>query len=494
MTAEVTTNEIIVTCQEKALHFNFTDVFGGGQDLESLSNFSLSRKRNFCNIKELLAEVIQHVMSRSVTTGASFLKIHYEMAQDEHDFQEDELTREILAIFTPEVKKIISDHVEEVYSADLDTTSKTTSAKNVELQFTDAHAKAIIKASMAMKLVIPLITNFMNFKSYRKVEELFLNCFLPILEMFGEDGMQLHNKLFKLVESRVRATQYSDTVIWSYLENIATDMTTLVNQLTRKIVLDIIPKLEHERNMISFLHTAVKNQIRYAFTQKFPISYKPITPNSEENEESNPFDRLEAQFQHDEGIGIITELNITNIIERYEEKVGVITQEELDYYNEHVSINNVQTNLLFLYFARVAGRYDRLNAANKLQYMKLLILMVKSLRRADFPLIAQYMIATPMGENPKRRQVPTKRFIVNFIESKDHRDLHEGHYSAISQRFADSKILLRLITSLARTVFKPIHPYEATLEGVDPEELPETMDPQVEAIGAEILRFINMIA
>jgi hypothetical protein len=416
------------------------------------------------------------------------------MVQDEHDFTEEQLTEEIISIFTPEVKKIISDHVEEVYSAELDVTSKTTTAKNVELQFTDAHAKAIIKASMAMKLVIPLVTNYMNFKSFRKVEELFLNCFLPILEMFGDDGMQLHNKLFKLVESRVRATQYSDTVIWSYLENIATDMTTLVNTLTRKIVLDIIPKLEHERNMISFLHTAVKNQIRYAFTQKFPISYKPITPNSEENEESNPFDRLEAQFQHDEGIGIITELNIDNIVERYEADFGVISKEELDYYTEHVAINNVQTNLLFLFFARAAGRYDRLNAANKVQYTKLLILMVKALRRIDFPLIAQFLIATPMGENPKRRQVPTKRFIVNFIESKDHKDLHEGHYSAISQRFADSKILLKLITSLARTNFKPIHPYEATLDGVDADELPELMEPQPEAIGAEILRFINMIA
>jgi hypothetical protein len=508
--------DLLVTTSEKdgiIIHFDkyMSKGYTGGTNF---NNFPLNKKKTYRNMSDRIAEAISYVGGRSETFVYNYLKMKFaiigilnmdafaEYREDTDSDEEVEITLEqfyqaIDRLIDDEVVKIISDNIEEIYYEPPSLSDD--KIKNVELQFKPEHTKAVIKASFAAKLIIPIIMDFCELRfslvkaadpiSENPTNSFIFSSFLRVLRKFTPSHMNLENKLFKLAESRVVATNYSDKIIWSYLKNLGITPDVFIRILYRKTICDTLPKLAHNRGIVSYIHTTLKNQLMYLFTQNFPIQYRPInTIDIDSDEGSNPFERIEQAYQHDEGLKVINDANIESIIRKYIRELDYdICPEELSYYLNRIKINDLQKRILTLIYQREMGRQEALNSATKIQYIKLLMIAEKLLYKHDLPILADYLTGIPKdSEIIARETLSSKKFISELIRSTSYKKIH-SKFSFIGQRLADSTIVIKFIATLEKNKFD-------RLPRVDDEDEYLPMSYNISSISDEVLRFIHMVS
>jgi len=250
---------------------------------------------------------------------------------------------------------------------------------------------------------------------------------LRVLKFYSDrEGFDLFNKFYKLTESRLRSTQYSDTVMWTFLENLSIDINTKIKEINRVAIIEIIPKFEYNRNIVSLLHAFINNQIRFLFTSNFPINFKPV----------------------------------------YSKSSG--DDEELEDIHGKVPVNRIQTNLVFLFAQKFSSaNYESLYVCNKTEYMKLLILTERFFLFSNLPNLAKIIMSKPLPV--KRRVSLSKRFVRDLSTSKTFIRLVSSKYNNLSQKILESGLIPQLITNLSKSEFE----YKDTGEiiSVDPEEM-----------------------
>ena len=162
------------------------------------------------------------------------------------------------------IKQTTRDYIDMVY---VDAGSeKSIKKSNIELQFTVEHNKVIIRSSFMIKFIIPLIMEYLeNYSEERSNDKIILDCFSVCFNANDEEGVDIKSKLFKIVSSRIKTTRYSDRPIWILLSNMSCTPDVQSNNFYRKILLDIVPKLSHNKNIISFIHVSLKQMLQFAF-------------------------------------------------------------------------------------------------------------------------------------------------------------------------------------------------------------------------------------
>jgi hypothetical protein len=479
---------LVSLTKEKDIKISFDEIFNQSE-LSIMNIFMLHKKRNFANIGEKIAETLDYVFRYSPDIAINYLEIKFKIVNEGTNYSEEEFTKNILdKIFTESTISVINDYVESHYNISLDEKTKQTENVNEELQFTDCHAKIILKVSMAMRVVIPLITDYLAEIDLRKSENLFLSIFGGLFTIFGEKDIDVLSKLHKLIYSRIISTEYSDKIIWNYLRNINIDPHSLTRSFFKKIIVNIIPKLEDDRNIISFLHVVLKNLIKFQFTVNFPISYKPLNLNQTDSEGLSEFDKLEINMVRlDEGTIVIKRSSIAESIQFLKKKLGVSLREgELEYYKERILINKIQTNLMFLFYAQYVGAYNNSLNCNFDEYITLCIMMKKWLDKNNFPVLSKYITAVP-DKYMERSTINKKRFIQQLIGSKKYERLFNEKYKFIIPNLIDSGTLIKLIATLKTNKFYHIPDFESKDDALC------IIDERIEAISDEILSFIEKI-
>jgi hypothetical protein len=473
----------------KIISIAFDEIFG--QDISHLNDFSLAIKRNFVNASEQIVEALNYLFDNSSEIAAGYLQIQHFMRKYKKDYTQEEFENDIHEqVFTQEVVDVISNYVEESYTVNLDEETRKARNANEELQFTDHHAKIILKVSMASKAVIPLITEYLSYRDEKKNEDLFFVIFSKLYHIFEGEDVDIMNKIFKLIDSRIIATRYSDKIIWSYLKNLSLDSNVLTRQFYRKVIINIVPKLMNNTNIVSYLHVVLKNLIKYQFTINFPISYKPLNLNQTDSEGLSDFDKLEVNMiRIDEGINIINKLTIKREIRNLMKKFNiVVSKEEFEYYKEKIVINKLQTNLLFLFFSKYMGSYNNNYNANFDEYIMMCIIMRRWLKENNFPVLYKYITAQP-EKYIERKSINKKQFLGKLMSSRKYKNLLNGKYGFVIQNLVDSGVIIKIIATLKTNKFYNVPDYEEHLLGYTEEPL----DEKIEDISDEFLSLIERV-
>ena len=247
--------------------------------------FSMSRKRNFATMAERSGTALATLLQDS-DFAYGLLALRYGISLPEEDAQhisEESLPTAVADLFNESAVSMIGEIVDQAYdSENIDINTGHGGKNNEELQFTNEHARVILRWSYACVAAAPIITTFMDERDIQARDSMnvIIGVFGALLRRFEPEGgnTDILAKIRKLVESRVLQTRYSDKVMWNYLRNVATDPYIFIDRLLRKFIAEGIPKLEQGTNVIKFFHTFLKNQIKFQFTAKFPISFKPVRP------------------------------------------------------------------------------------------------------------------------------------------------------------------------------------------------------------------------
>lgn len=91
------------------------------------------------------------------------------------------------------------------------------SANNPQLQYTDDHAKSLMKASILMNLCIPLITHFAYIRKISDIDEYLLDIYDNILYGPHFQNIDIVSKLYETSISNVNRNAKNNAVIWAKL-------------------------------------------------------------------------------------------------------------------------------------------------------------------------------------------------------------------------------------------------------------------------------------
>jgi len=390
--------------------------------------------KRFLNISDKLVECYNVVLSKDKNK----VILNYLTSILENDFQEEKDFLDALREFYSlhELKILTNNYINKTY--DVHSSEVKESVINKQLVMNEKHCKDIQKISFNMKFFIPIIADyFIQHKNENKNEinlnNLFLSSFLDIIQVYNDN--KVYNKIFKLVESRILSTQYSDKIIWNYLQNIGKDpINTVVSTFYKSIVL-ILYKIDAQKNPISFIHTSLKKQLSFIFRENIPIEYNPISTNAKINQDGvTAIDRMEIDFERiDEGLAAIQnykkEMEFKKILaEKNKDEINQIYEELKD-----IDINFLQTKLVLLYFAKYFKNLDYYEL-NKEEFIILLSCLIDNLEKQKLNILAAVLRSS--SNFSSKKTLIKKDFIDRLLKTKLYNNVVRQY------KFVNSKFLI----------------------------------------------------
>ncbi len=488
-----------VSLVDGGIYIDFSGFFD--RKISEYNFFSMTRKRNFAGMAERSAEAIATLLEDpDFAWGLASLRFMISLPEGDQDVvSEQDLPGYVAELFNDNVRKIIGEIVDAAYEAEsVDIDTDHGGKNNEELQFTNEHALVILRWSLACVVSAPIITAFMDEHDIQSRDSmnLIMGVFCALLRVFEpNDGeTDILAKIKKLVESRVLQTRYSDKVMWNYLRNVATDPHIFIDRLFRKFITEGVPKLAQGTNVIKFFHTFLKNQIKFQFTAKFPISYKPIRPDVMDPEGVGAMEHLESELiRRDEAASVIADIACAQALrEAYREIGWEPTNADVRHWCDLArtySINQWQKGMVTKFFLPRIGRVEHIKTRTLPDYVRMVLVTRRWLRDNDFPVLFDYMSSRVAEGVDARKLLARKKFVREFIDSAAYRELLGGCFATTSQSLIDSGVIIEMISAVHVGNFERLPDTGETA----PEES-ELVTHRVEAVAQEVLRFIAHIA
>lgn len=472
--------------EKNVVEIRFDKVFK--QDIGFLNNFHLSKKRTYCNIADAIIDSNNRILKYDKNSELLFnyLVVKFRIDSMAYDTAEEFIESLYEILFRDgKLKGIITKHTNKNYKFNLD--EKLIKNFNEGLQFTDHHCKILHMISVGMKYVIPLVLEyaFLNPTVQEDLGEFLLMSFDPLFDIFSPD-VDILNKLYESVNSRITGTRYSDRVYWYYSEVMGYSIEYLTNNLIKKLIIDIIPKYDFEKNIISLNHVFINNNIEYTFRINFPINFKPLNLTEESGSTGlTDFDKLAINTARtNESEITINKVNIKTTIKHLMKKHKIkISRAEFDFYMKN-PLNELQKNLLFLFFAKDFGSVTGLYNCNLKEYIILLIMMKRILAKNKF-IYLQHILTGSVAKINEKKEPPRKN-LENITSSEKYFTIVNEKFSYTAVNIQDSNIILKFITTIHRNNF---HYYDFD----NPETLGVPIKVNLDTIAEEIFRFIEMI-
>jgi hypothetical protein len=456
------------------------------KDIAFLNKFHINKKRTYCNIMDIIIQSNNDILEYDTNNEflMNYLSVKYKI--DKKAYDDESFIKELYStLITKEFISAVNDYVEKNYQFDLD--SKQLKKFNEGLQFTDNHSKILLKISVGMKFVIPLVLHYVyyNPSTQEDLGEYLLMAFDPLFDIFAPN-VDIINKLYESVYSRVIVTRYSDRTFWYYCEVMGYSIEQLTNNLVKKLIVDIIPKYAFDKNIISLNHVFINNNIEYSFRYNFPINFKPLNLTESEGNGLTDFDKLAintARINESEIImnKVNIKLTIKDIIRKYDIQ---ISKDELKYYVKDFTLNRLQKNMMFLFFSKYFGSAISLYNCNVKEYVTLLVMMKKILEKNNFTYLQQVLTGRIEVVNEKKSL--NKKSLLKIIESEKYKVIIKNKFPDTIFNIMDSNIITKIVATILNNKFTS-YDFENT------EEEGEEIKVNSDIISEEVLRFIEMI-
>ena len=490
-------NGPVATNTDDGIHINFSEYYDTPEEAD-YDLFPMKRKRNFASMADQCVEGFNMLLNHhSFAIGLVSLRYDISLPDTDPNYiaSEEEFADRAADLFDDEVVARIKAHVAAEYERNEVNVNTDHAAKNEELQFTNEHALTILQWSYACVLVTPLITTYMMEHDFqaRESSTLIMDCFGKVLHRFEPEGVDILAKLKKLTESRVLQTRYSDKVMWNYLRNVALEPHIFIDRLFRQFVTDAVPKLKQGTNIIGFFHTFLKNQIKYKFMAKFPLSYKPVRADVMDVDGVSAMDHLETELiRQDEGAATVSEVVCALAMrEAMRELRWVPPEAEVRHWAsmfQQYGVNAWQRGVVTKYFLPRIRQVQLVKSRTLQDYTTMFLLTRRWLEENEYPALRDYLGARVTEAMNGHKLLSRKKFLRDFMDSAQYRELLGGCYATTSQSIIDSDVVINMISAVHVGNFERIP--------TCPEEVGQELgrvDHRIETVAQEVLRFINQV-
>jgi hypothetical protein len=448
--------------------------------------FEMNSKRNFKNLTTSILGSYREIFLKGNKLNEELEIVLFNILNVKSKLMTEETTLESFTSMIDRITdsndrllvKAIDKYVEKNYSLDLDKITRETKEKkkkvNEELQFSDAHARLLIKIAYLYRIMIPIISVYFTYNKSLfaknqteaessdfedlQFEEINETLFAYLFEKFTKKAESLKNKLYKLTYSRVSRTSYSDKRFWNAAKSHGITKDTVTLDIYKKLLTNAIPKLviDKEKNIVSFFQSVVNNQIDFLFQNKFKTRFIMLGETSEkysdDDEQTSEFERLEIQMlRKDEGMFIIRKLSIEQAIDKISEAFEVeVTDKEVKQEARFTNRNSIQEDILSLITYKYFDDKQAIKFLTFYQYVKVLILVRRYLANHKYTYLPQ--ILTAKCERHKERVNITGKKAKDLIKnSQKYKVLFKDKYNYFSEEI--ERPLAKLIGTVYSSVF-----------------------------------------
>ena len=204
----------------------------------------------------------------------------------------------------------------------------------------------------------------------------------------------LYNKLYVYVKAKVNESYANNSPIFNQQEIFGIDLYSVIQSFVRRVIIseNIVkykfnniwdPKLKkYKENIIGFNKTIIKYQLMYFLKEQYSKNLTEVT-NVKNSDGLSGLDKLLMNLSKvDEGITTMADINIPLTIEYIKKRFEIeISNDEIDYYLDNHSPDDIQILLVKSYFAKYFGSYRDLNLLRRRDYITLVILLQKKLMK-----------------------------------------------------------------------------------------------------------------
>lgn len=390
-------DELIVTTDQKILMFAFDKKLN--QPKLKIYNKFLIKKGSYEKQLDVISKYMNFFMCKydqEDELAAAYLKIKFAL-DHEKKFHKDNVQLYINylyeILFTPSICKKICDMVEENYLDDIETDYDAEDKYLESLEFTNKHIKILLRISFGMKIMSPFIFHYLaiNVIKLDKDSDLVYRFYEKLLTIFSDD-VNIYNKLFVYVKSKVLESQRDNKLIYEQRDIFGVDVFTIIHNFIKKVLIseNMVkykfnekwdPKLKkYKENIVGFNKTIIKYQLKFFIKEQYHKNLTEVT-NTKDSEGLSGVDKMELNLQKiDEGLIVFAEVNIETTTKRIKEMIDIdISAEEVKYYRDYHKPHKLQIQLVNSYYTKFFGSYRDLNLLVRNDYNVLLLLVKKKL-------------------------------------------------------------------------------------------------------------------
>lgn len=344
---------VLLDQESKNIHVRFDKIF----DRDDISQHNIYRiyKIRFYKFMDLIVDDMNIIFNNDDSDIAKeylLFKIKIsESIENNEEYSKEDFINDLEELCNDEVlHEIIDAYIEDTY--DLKLNDIDGKKINIDLQVTDEINKIILKSAMCMRIVLPIICDYLCNKENINEDKIFFAIFRNIIKSFSDNTEYVLNKLFKIVKSRVYTRRYSDKVIWKFLQNLSVDMNLFVDELYESIISSIIVKIRPNTSSIQFIDVVLKKKIDSKFFIKYGLVCKPLRSMKSEKD-SDERDRLNEMIllsSTDESNLILNRLTINDIINKYKKSSDVDIEWVKNDLLKGKNINEIQNYFMKIFY------------------------------------------------------------------------------------------------------------------------------------------------
>lgn len=355
---------------------------------------------------------------------------------------------------------------------------------NPSLQYSDRHGLILMKISVLMNIMIPLLCHFMYSRSISNSTDFLLEVYDILIHKFDVD---IYNKLYETSISNVVRNSKRNKGIWMLQDIRALNETTHALQCVTNILLNIIPKYIFSENIIHFNYKSIqKNTGFQVLAIEYECTFISLSSSKRDLDNNSEFDKFESFLtKSDESLYQQNKVNSQYTMELIDLMYGPFSSEEINHYIKALSvdgrvvINSFQKELIFNLFYKYFGDPQSVNAINLDDYIKLIIAARRILETNGLVLLP-YILSSKIVRLATRKNVNKKELVK--LESSP-------LYDRIKHRYKSEKIekhILNIIAVLLSSEFQAIDTDDDEIDGTMINVVPEL-------ICEEVLMYISLI-
>ena len=363
--------------------------------------------------------------------------------------------------------------------------------KSPVLEYTDFHAKVLLKISIMQNIMIPLLSHFIVKKKLpsTEVKNVILKAFdllFQVTKMIYK--IDLISKIHETTFSNVSKNTVANSVLWDMQNIRGRNSTTHSIETVENIIMQIIPKYTYDKNIIRFNYSAIKREIKFRVTDvPYEYSFVVLSSSIRDDDNNSECDKFEAHAAKlNESILIQTLVNCKTTMKRIEIKYGPFDEREILFYREQMTrngrlvVNTLQKTMVSYLFAKEFEDPQSARIVNIRDYI-ILIIAARRLLSSYNLFQLPYMIGGRVNRIVSRKNI-NKRELQKIMQSRFYPLIHEKY----NNEKIEQDIILGLIAQILSSEFQTIDYYNREQNGLNINVIPDI-------VSEEVCQFILLI-
>lgn len=373
----------------------------GMNDLDRypINAFYLNTKRCYNNMRDHIAKYLNYFerfYDIDKELWAIYTHMKYKMDIDTRLYTADMFIDD-LKLFILNTNSTIFKKADQMNEENYCLTLAYKNNRNPVLQYTEVHAKVMMRASLLMNMVIPLITHFMfvskmpNCNSNKFISDIFVY----ILDNLC-GNINISSKLYETATTNINKNANDHARLWEMQPIRGISPETHSKNCVENIVVSIMPKYEYKQNIIHFNYKSIINNTRFQITDiSYEYTFVSLSSAKRDEDNNSEFDKFESyQTKDSEAKFLTNHANYELVMRELERMWGPFDPDELAFINAELSrddivqcgneftvipdhrssIRELQKGFIFLLFYKKFGDPISLREINRVDYIKMIVM------------------------------------------------------------------------------------------------------------------------